>query len=128
MRPTDFWRISNLRRKWIIKIILVKGINKSLGVTLPTNPHELVERYSCDSSNACMNSVCSSCVMPRGWTYPLDESASDEPSHSDGSDTEEYREISFYKVDQERWQGTKDLLSLWRRMRQRKLGEKQYKH
>ena len=35
--------------------------------------------------------------MPRGWTYPLDESASDEPSHSDWSDTEEYREISFYK-------------------------------
>ena len=44
--------------------LLAKGINKSLGVTLPTNPHELVERYSCDSSNACMNSAIVSIVFP----------------------------------------------------------------
>ena len=46
-------------------VYLVKGINIQLikDMQLPTNPHDLVERFSCDSSlSDCMNSDCEECA------------------------------------------------------------------
>ena len=78
--------------------LLATGINKSLNLSIPTNPHDLVERYSCDSNNPqCMNSNCSDCVTSCHWTCTPDESDPEESSQSDESDSAECRKISFYK-------------------------------
>ena len=45
----------------------MQGLNKCLPkeLHLPTNPHDIVEKFSCDSDNeACMNSKCNICKLP----------------------------------------------------------------
>ena len=45
----------------------MQGLNKCLPkeLHLPTNPHDIVEKFSCDSNNeACMNSKCNICKLP----------------------------------------------------------------
>ena len=43
--------------------LLAKGLNKRFCLSLPTNPHNLVEKNACDSSSAsCMTSECSNCT------------------------------------------------------------------
>ena len=45
-------------------ILLVKGFNKckNISETLPTNPHDLVEKYACDSNlKDCLRNICTVC-------------------------------------------------------------------
>ena len=45
----------------------MQGLNKYLPkeLHLPTNPYDIVEKFSCDSDNkACMNSKCNICKLP----------------------------------------------------------------
>ena len=48
-------------------VYLMQGLNKCLpkGLHLPTNPHDIDEKFSSDSDNeACMNSKCNICKLP----------------------------------------------------------------
>ena len=45
-------------------VLLVKGFNKCKNIfeTLPTNPHDLIEKYACDSNlKDCMRNICTVC-------------------------------------------------------------------
>ena len=49
--------------------LFAKGINKSLKLKLPTNPHDLIELCYCDSGQSeCMDSSCDCCSIPRSGT------------------------------------------------------------
>ena len=48
-------------------VFFMQGLNKSLPkeLNLPLNPHDILEKFSCDSNNqGCMNSESSNCKLP----------------------------------------------------------------
>ena len=48
-------------------VFFIQGLNKSLPneLNLPSNPHDIVEKFSCDSNNQdCMNSECNNYKLP----------------------------------------------------------------
>ena len=48
-------------------VYLMQGLNKCFPkeLHLPTNPHDIVEQFSCDSDNeGCMNAKCNICKLP----------------------------------------------------------------
>ena len=70
--------------------LFARGINKKLKLSLPTNPHGLVEENSCDSNeSSCMTGTCENCKLPARWAS-FEEYSSDSESESDG-------DISFFK-------------------------------
>ena len=49
-------------------VFFMQGLNKSLPeeFNLPSNPHDIVEKFSCDSNNQdFMNSECNNCKLPQ---------------------------------------------------------------
>jgi len=65
--------------------LLAKGINKSLKLKLPTNPHDLVEKYSCNAESTCMMNDCSKCNVPK-WRSDESSSANEETENGTSSD------------------------------------------
>ena len=50
--------------------LFAKGINKSLKLKLPTNPHDLIELCSYDSGQSeCMDSSCDYCSIAPKWNH-----------------------------------------------------------
>ena len=48
-------------------VVFMQGLNKSLPkeLNVPSNPHDIVEKFSCDSNNQhCVNSECNNCKLP----------------------------------------------------------------
>ncbi|XP_066916722.1 uncharacterized protein [Clytia hemisphaerica] len=82
--------------------LLAKGVNKSLKLKLPTNPHDLVEKYSCGRESNCMNNQCKNCDVPH---WECDESSdigsdndeSDTSADSSSSEDESDKTITFYR-------------------------------
>lgn len=74
--------------------LFARGINKNLKLSLPVDPHTLVEENSCDSTNvSCMTGACESSKEPPNWSAFEEENSL---SSSDSAcDSEE--EISFFK-------------------------------
>ena len=49
-------------------VVFMQGLNKSLPkeLNVPSNPHDIVEKFSCDSNNQdFMNSECNNCKLPQ---------------------------------------------------------------
>ena len=79
--------------------LLAKGLNKSIKSDLPTNPHDIVERYSCDSSSEiCMEGECILCeeMMEDLQNIDSDSNSGDVSEESDESDESE-PSIKFMK-------------------------------
>ena len=74
-------------------VLLVAGLNKRLprDQRLPSSPHDLVERFSCNSSNeGCMYGSCDDCSVTKLTMYNFisDQSSAENPSSEDSSDGE----------------------------------------
>ena len=70
--------------------LFARGINKHIKLSLPVDPHTLVEENSCDSNNkSCMTADCENCKFPSSWTSFEEETSS--------SDSEKQDCVSFYK-------------------------------
>ena len=50
-------------------VLLAKGLNQACKLSIPVDPHSIVEEYSCSSdSKTCMMSLCEDC-KPHGLVY-----------------------------------------------------------
>ena len=98
--------------------LLAQGIaRKGVDGVVPTNPHEIVEKFSCDSSNnECMSGECHDCNVSR-IEIPLSSkfcSDSDRNSHSDSesdSDSPCSSTANVSRVTYQNWQTIDDRIS-----------------
>ena len=81
-------------------VLMAKGICKSLNNKMKyvsTNPHDLVEQYSCDSNNEkCMTAECENCNISNLQLTDFDIGSESEMS-SESEREEESVVVSFYK-------------------------------
>ena len=77
--------------------LLAKGLNKRFCLSLPTDPHNLMEENVCDSSSAsCMTGGCSECTPKSFIASKLSDSSESEDSEGDSQDVEYYKWCRIY--------------------------------
>ena len=75
-------------------VLLSKGISSIASVQIPTDPHTIVEHYSCDSSlTECMQSRCDKCK--NHGLNPTNFESSSKSSNSDSDDDEREKTVKF---------------------------------
>lgn len=80
--------------------LFAKGINKQLKLSLPTNPHSLVEENSCSSCESCMTGGCDECQLPPCWSNFQEEgSSSNDDSLSNDSSSDEISYLKWVKIE-----------------------------
>ena len=82
-------------------VLLVKGFDKckNISETLPTNPHDLVEKYACDSNlKDCMRNICTVCNTDECINlYIKCQESSDESSDTNSDDhSSDETDVTYY--------------------------------
>ena len=77
--------------------LLAKGLNKRFRLSLPTDPHNLVEENACDLSSAsCMTSECFECAPKSFLASKLGENETLDSSESEDSEGDS-QDVEYYK-------------------------------
>ena len=77
--------------------LLAKGLKKKFRLSLPTDPHNLVEENACDSSSAsCMTGECSECASKLFLASKLVENETLDSSERQDSEGDS-QDVKYYK-------------------------------